>query len=63
MYVCKDSAAPAHARTRAHRPAAPICLSAYVEGGSRLDEGAPGEVQRAAAALGLVEGETVWYIF
>ena len=23
MYVCKDSAAPAHARTRAHRPAAP----------------------------------------
>jgi len=22
MYVCKDSAAPAHARTRAHRPAA-----------------------------------------
>jgi len=24
MYVCKDSAAPAHARTRAHRPAAII---------------------------------------
>jgi len=23
MYVCKDSAALAHARTRAHRPAAP----------------------------------------
>jgi len=23
MYVCNDSAAPAHARTRAHRPAAP----------------------------------------
>ena len=23
MYVCKDLAAPAHARTRAHRPAAP----------------------------------------
>jgi len=23
MYVCKDSAAPAHARTRAHMPAAP----------------------------------------
>jgi len=23
MYVCKDSALPAHARTRAHRPAAP----------------------------------------
>jgi len=23
MHVCKDSAAPAHARTRAHRPAAP----------------------------------------
>ena len=23
MYVCKDSAAPARARTRAHRPAAP----------------------------------------
>jgi len=23
MYVCKDSAAPAHARTRADRPAAP----------------------------------------
>jgi len=23
MYVCKHSAAPAHARTRAHRPAAP----------------------------------------
>jgi len=23
MYVCKDSAAPALARTRAHRPAAP----------------------------------------
>jgi len=23
MYVCKDSAAPAHAHTRAHRPAAP----------------------------------------
>jgi len=23
MFVCKDSAAPAHARTRAHRPAAP----------------------------------------
>ena len=23
MYVCKDSAAPVHARTRAHRPAAP----------------------------------------
>jgi len=26
MYVCTDSAAPAHARTRAHRPAAPrVC--------------------------------------
>jgi len=23
MYVCKDSAAPAHARPHAHRPAAP----------------------------------------
>ena len=23
MYVCKDLAAPAHARTLAHRPAAP----------------------------------------
>jgi len=29
MYVCKDSAAAAHARTRAHRPAAP-CQSSGV---------------------------------
>ena len=30
----------------------------------RADEGgAPGEIQRAAAAIGLVEGETMWYIF
>ena len=30
----------------------------------RADEsGAPGEIRKAAAALGLVEGETLWYFF
>jgi len=37
MYVCKDSAAPAHARTRAHRPAAPrsLCRPVQADGGWR----------------------------
>jgi len=33
VYVCKDSAAPALARTRAHRPAAPRQSSGVSGGG------------------------------
>ena len=44
--------------TREIRGPAAVCVSLR-----RADEGVPGEIQRAAAALGLLEGETLWYIF
>ena len=46
--------------TREIRGAAAVCVSLR-----RADErnGVPGEIRRTAAALGLVEGDNLWYIF
>eukprot|EP00962_Isochrysis_galbana_P052431 scaffold23813_cov174-Isochrysis_galbana.AAC.2 len=44
--------------TRDIRGPAAVCVSLR-----RADEAMPGEIERAAAELGLVEGETLWCIF
>jgi len=48
MYVCKDTAAPAHARTRAHRPAAAALRQSFGVSQRHI----PGLVRRQAFDTG-----------